>query len=1366
MSGQARIGVPSANALTITQSSSKAVIDWNSFSVGQTGAVNFVQPNSLSAILNRVTGSTSSTIAGQVIANGQVFLVNPNGIAITPTGSVQVGGGFVASTLDIRNADFNTGNFNFLGKGASASVSNEGVISGAAGGFAGLIGGTVSNGGTITVPLGKVGLGSGEQITIDPTGDGFLQVVVPTGAAMTDGRALVDIAGRIKTAGGSIEIKAATAQQAVRDAVNISGSLSAQSATGRSGNIILEGGAGGSVVVSGKLSAIGGKHSKGGSITVSSRNIELRSAIVDVSGGTGGGTVMIGGDPRGQGTLLRAESTTVDQNSTIKADATINGNGGNITVWADGATTFGGYISARGGRQFGNGGQVEVSGKTTLNLTGDYTKTPLANLTARNGKAGTILFDPGTVNILNQTSLSGNSALNGPDTFTAQFISSQLASANVTIDTNNATGANGAAGDINLMSNAQISWTSNNNLTLNAARNINLLSGASITGTGSGASLKLRADSGGIGIGTISFAGGTQVSLSSGSVDLYYNPASNRTAANGGTNAAAGTVNAASYTGSPAAEAWSSFINAGTLRSWMLVNNVYDLQNINNSLAANYALGANIDASATSGWNAGAGFAPLGTSGAGFVGKFDGLGRIISNLTINLGLTDGVGLFGYINGGSISNVGLANASVTGLTDVGGLAGVNSGGTISTSFVTGAISGSLLGGVLANVGGFVGRNGAGGSINNSYATSAVQTSLLGTAGGLVGTNDGSIVNSYSTGATGGLLSISGGLVGSNSLSGSISQSYFDNQTTGQFSGVGLGSSVGVTGLTTSTFQNGSLPAGLSSSIWTAVSGQYPLLNWQISGLSPPAAINVVITATDSVLGSPIYGNATPMFSYTVTDALGNVLCTINCSTYFTGTPLIDTTLSPSSSAGTSATGYIARGSLVAQNGYSLQFVNDTLNVSARPLTITALDQSKNYGAVASLGTTAFTTNGLVNSDSVTNVNLASSGSGAAATVAGGPYAITASSALGIGLSNYTIGYASGLLTVKPAPVNVTALGGSSAYGSSPSNPGLSATGLQNGESVSVLTGLLNSFGITNASSVGSYLLNVAGTLTNTNYTVAGTNSGMWTITPLRGSLIDGSSPSIPGLSIANPQIGQGANVLAGIGNLSGIVNTGDAGINKLGIAGSPSNKASFPIAGANSEIFPSANPVQANASSSNLIPFFGEFPFMAANASPSVKVTCSGDNAKGLADALNFDLMSASGISFNGQSESCSTDAPKKAAGLIDLALSKLNRNALFEALDREFSELKNSDNIVSASLTKVVAGTSIAATVGFVGWLLRGGALLSALMSSMPLWRGFDPLIVVLRPKRRKKERQRSSKVDTMFDGARGFEYSTQGLKP
>src|SRR5579864_32776 len=90
VAGSAAIGQPVGNSLSITQNSGRAVVNWNGFSIGQPNTVNFWQPGSSAAILNRVTGGTPSTIAGHLNANGQVYLVNPNGIAITKSGAVNV----------------------------------------------------------------------------------------------------------------------------------------------------------------------------------------------------------------------------------------------------------------------------------------------------------------------------------------------------------------------------------------------------------------------------------------------------------------------------------------------------------------------------------------------------------------------------------------------------------------------------------------------------------------------------------------------------------------------------------------------------------------------------------------------------------------------------------------------------------------------------------------------------------------------------------------------------------------------------------------------------------------------------------------------------------------------------------------------------------------------------------------------------------------------------------------------------------------------------------------------------------------------------------------------------------------------------
>ncbi|MEG2569672.1 MAG: GLUG motif-containing protein, partial [Acinetobacter sp.] len=232
-----------------------------------------------------------------------------------------------------------------------------------------------------------------------------------------------------------------------------------------------------------------------------------------------------------------------------------------------------------------------------------------------------------------------------------------------------------------------------------------------------------------------------------------------------------------------------------------------DLQGINGNLIGNYVLGADIDAAATSGWNAGAGFNPIGNNTTNFSGILDGLGHTISNLTINRPTTDYVGLFGRTNGASIRNIGLLGGSVKGNGSVGGLVGYNNS-SISNAYATGSVTGSY------SVGGLVGENYGG--ISNAYATGAVTGSDI--TGGLTGMNWGGISNAYATGSVTGQIDV-GGLVGANGniisnayatgsvtgdifvgglvgeSNGGISNAYWNKETTGQLSGVGQGFNAG-------------------------------------------------------------------------------------------------------------------------------------------------------------------------------------------------------------------------------------------------------------------------------------------------------------------------------------------------------------------------------------------------------------------------------------------------------------------------------------------------------------------------------------------------------------------------------------------
>src|SRR5262249_7673932 len=108
-----------------------------------------------------------------------------------------------------------------------------------------------------------------------------------------------------------------------------------------------------------------------------------------------------------------------------------------------------------------------------------------------------------------------------------------------------------------------------------------------------------------------------------------------------------------------------------------------------------------------------------------------------------------------------------------------------------------------------------------------------------------------------------------------------------------------------------------------------------------------------------------------------------------------------------------------------SNYAITYNTALFTINTAPLTITANSRSKTYGDTVTFAGTEFTSNGLVRGDTVTSVNLMSAGAAATATVAGSPYAITPSAAVGTGLSNYAITYANGALTVNPKALIVTA-----------------------------------------------------------------------------------------------------------------------------------------------------------------------------------------------------------------------------------------------------------------------------------------------------------------------------------------------------
>ena len=505
--GQATISSTGA-AMTINQGSQRAIINWQNFDIGSQASVNFQQPNSSAVTLNRAGGPNASRIEGQLTANGQVFLINPSGILFGSGARVNVGG-LVASTLNIRDDDFLSGNYVFSGN--SGSITNQGQITAAPGGYLAFISPSITNNGTISAPQGTVAMGAGERVRLNFAGDRLVGLDVSANTIDT----LITNNQAIRADGGAILLTAAGAEAVTRSVINNTGVLEASSLTSDGGRIVLTAGndinlgAGSTVAVDGQ---------KGGEITVQAQAGTLladgqplgarrraataaavqllghqvglvNAAQVDASGATGGGTVLVGGDYQGgNADVQNALRTYVGPEVTIKADALQQGDGGKVVVWADEITRYYGSISAKGGSQGGNGGFVEVSGKRDLDFQG------AVDVAAPMGTGGRVLLDPQDI-VLNTTTQPAPP--NNPNGTPDVAFADPPAAGTTTIEIADITGFSElylqATRDITVSN--PVTMAVNNSIRLEANNNITLATGANITTSGTG-SISLKADAG------------------------------------------------------------------------------------------------------------------------------------------------------------------------------------------------------------------------------------------------------------------------------------------------------------------------------------------------------------------------------------------------------------------------------------------------------------------------------------------------------------------------------------------------------------------------------------------------------------------------------------------------------------------------------------------------------------------------------------------------------------------------------------------------------------------------------------------------------------------------------------------------------
>ena len=364
VNGQVTITARAANTV-VNQTTDKAVINWQDFDINANESVQFLQPGSTSFTLNRVLNSGDGTqIYGQLTANGGVMLIDANGVLFGQGSKVDVNS-LLATTANINDNDFLSGNFQFNAPTGTGSVINLGDITISEGGFAALVAPTVENSGVINARLGRVVLGGTQSYVIDPFGDDLIHFQLSDNAAIDTS---VTNSGDIFADGGSVLLATSGLSDIISGVINMDGMIEATAVEQVGGKVILHAGEVGTTYVSGSVNLSGTDTEQiGGTFQALGNRVAIRDgASINASGSLGGGSINIGGNFRGEGPLLNADKTYFAEGATVSADALLAGDGGDVIVWADGSTQFYGNISSTGGLLGGNGGFAEVSGKESI----------------------------------------------------------------------------------------------------------------------------------------------------------------------------------------------------------------------------------------------------------------------------------------------------------------------------------------------------------------------------------------------------------------------------------------------------------------------------------------------------------------------------------------------------------------------------------------------------------------------------------------------------------------------------------------------------------------------------------------------------------------------------------------------------------------------------------------------------------------------------------------------------------------------------------------------------------------------------------------------------------------------------------------
>jgi filamentous hemagglutinin family protein len=1041
---------------TITQATKKAIFNWQSFNIESGQTVQFIQPDINSVALNRIVGNDPTRIFGRLQANGQVYLINPNGILFAQSSQVNVGG-LVASTLNITDSDFLAGKSKFTGQRSGlGAVTNQGNIQ-APSGYIALLGGQVSNQGTLSARLGTVAMASGNEVNVSFEGSKLLDLQVSEGAI----KALAENRELIQADGGKV-IMSAIAREGLLDAVvNNSGVIEARTIDKQGGTIkLIADLKGGTVNVGGRLDASAPENGNGGFVETSGAKVKVQQDGVITTSSTQGNSGLWLIDPTDY-TVSPAGGDI--SGSTLSSNLAL----GSVTI-----LSTHGSVNASGQGDININDSVNWSNTNTLTLNAYrniYINRPIS---ATSGKFS-LLFGQGSMNGVISGEVSSynvNAAVNlpaGPN-FSIQLGSSGTVK-NYTVITNLGVAGDTTTSTLQGIHNSQGSFYALG-ADINASDTINWNGGLGFMPVNVGGALE--------GLGhvvsnlTINRPTASSVGMISG---IYQSAVVSNIGLSGGSIVGdydVGGLIGMAATGGSVRNSFNSAAVTGTQNVGGLVGRALS----SNTISTSYNSGVITGYSNVGGL--------IGRSESGLqLSKSFNLGRVTTTAPTSFYYGNAGGLVGSASGANIADVfNLGSVQSTNSAAViGGVIGdATDNSMIQRSYNNAVVSGR------DSIGGIAGYNRSGSNIFNSYNLGTIYAEFG--SGGIVGYNyAGFITNSFNSGPIGSGTGTAGGIVGNNTL-GIVIDSYWNSEVAsrGTYFGNPNWGSHNLEGLARNVRAMTSSEMIQSNNYTASQNGGTPLWDfsiWYASGSSLPILRSSPFVATASFGGTQTYGSVNPSTAVSYANMWSNDSLIVSGLT-------LSTVASGSSGVGDYAiTGTSASATNLATGlNYKFIFTPGQLSILQAPLSVTAAAKSKIYGAADPALT--YTYSGLVNGDANTVLT------GSLTRTAGenvGDYSITQGT-VSAG-SNYTVSYSGSNLSIGTAPLSVTAAAKSKIYGAA--DPALTYTysGLVNGDAASAIAGSLSR---AVGENVGSYAISQGTVSAGSNYSINYTGADLLVI----------------------------------------------------------------------------------------------------------------------------------------------------------------------------------------------------------------------------------------------------------------------------